>query len=481
MTGRAASGARLLGDDVQHLVVWYHVLRALRAGDTTTSIRVEAVGVGNVDDLVVERSDAPPEYWQVKASVDSRSPANTRWLMEHDEGQLSLLRRVHNSWVKIETETGTRASVVLATTKNVDPEDVVLRGKDRRGRVDDALRTGTGALAEARSTWARHIGVTETELLEFLKHVEIRTGIDEHGWREKVRDAGYAAGIRVDDEAITLGLQTVRDWVKDPRSVFTPDELGRIVDDRGLRVESTIGLLVVQTLEESSHAEDATVAIDWVEQFIGDEPRVRRRLVDPFVAPALMEELVAARRTFREYDHLTVEVTGSMRLPTWFAVGAHLSRTAGFELKARCGTANWSTGDRQSKERLMLAPVEPSAGAAPGAPWVLCVDVSWDISRDAVAYAELELPDAVFLHARPTAGSAGDAFTDGGDAVRFAVELRDRLRHLRTELRPAVIHLFLAMPGAGALVLGHLWDRMPDTLTYWDLNESDGTRTNPRS
>jgi hypothetical protein len=432
MTGRAASGARLLGDDVQHLVVWYHVLRALRAGDTTTSIRVEAVGVGNVDDLVVERSDAPPEYWQVKASVDARSPANSRWLTEQDEGQLSLLRRVHNSWVTIEIETGTRASVVLATTKNVDPEDVVLRGKDRRGRVDDALRTGTGALAEA-----------------------------------------HAAGIRVDDEAIAVGLQTVRDWVKDPRRVFTSDELGRIVDDQGLRVESTISLLVVQTLEGSSRAEDATVAIDWVEQFMGDEPRVRRRLVDPAVAPALLEELVAAGRTLRECDRLTVEVTGSMRLPTWFTVGAHLSRTAGFELMARCGSTNWSTGDRQSKERPMLEPVEPTE-AAPGAPWVLSVDVSWDISRDAAAYAERELPGAVFLHARPTAGSAGGAFTEGGDAVRFAVELRDRLRHLRTELRPAVIHLFLAMPGAGALVLGHMWDRMPDTLTYWDLNESDG-------
>jgi hypothetical protein len=31
------------------------------------------------------------------------------------------------------------------------------------------------------------------------------------------------------------------------------------------------------------------------------------------------------------------------------------------------------------------------------------------------------------------------------------------------------IHLFLAMPGGLALLLGHFWDRMPPTQTYEDL------------
>jgi hypothetical protein len=35
---RAASGARLLGDDVQHLIAWYHVLRTQRADSTVTSM-----------------------------------------------------------------------------------------------------------------------------------------------------------------------------------------------------------------------------------------------------------------------------------------------------------------------------------------------------------------------------------------------------------------------------------------------------------
>jgi hypothetical protein len=50
---RAASGARLLGDDVQHLVVWYHVLRTQRADSTIIELAVEAAQAGNVDDLFV--------------------------------------------------------------------------------------------------------------------------------------------------------------------------------------------------------------------------------------------------------------------------------------------------------------------------------------------------------------------------------------------------------------------------------------------
>ncbi|HEX9540017.1 MAG TPA: hypothetical protein VGA04_17800 [Streptosporangiaceae bacterium] len=37
---RAPSGARLLGDDVQHLIAWYHVLRTQRADSTVTELAV---------------------------------------------------------------------------------------------------------------------------------------------------------------------------------------------------------------------------------------------------------------------------------------------------------------------------------------------------------------------------------------------------------------------------------------------------------
>jgi hypothetical protein len=69
--GRAPSGARLQGDDVQHLIAWYHVLCTQRVDNRVTALAVEATGAGNVDDLTLEYIDGTREYWQVKASVDT--------------------------------------------------------------------------------------------------------------------------------------------------------------------------------------------------------------------------------------------------------------------------------------------------------------------------------------------------------------------------------------------------------------------------
>jgi SMODS-associated and fused to various effectors sensor domain len=48
------------------------------------------------------------------------------------------------------------------------------------------------------------------------------------------------------------------------------------------------------------------------------------------------------------------------------------------------------------------------------------------------------------------------------------------VRVLVRKYRPTKIHLFLATPSSGALLLGHLWDRMPPTQLYEDLGPVGG-------
>jgi hypothetical protein len=103
---RAASGARLLGDDVQHLVVWYHVLRTQRVDSTIAELAVEAAQAGNVDDLTLRRSEGPDEYWQIKASVDATSPLTEEWLFSRPKGRPSLLGRLYASCNLPDAETG---------------------------------------------------------------------------------------------------------------------------------------------------------------------------------------------------------------------------------------------------------------------------------------------------------------------------------------------------------------------------------------
>jgi hypothetical protein len=189
-TSRAASGARILGDDVQHLIAWYQVLRTQRADTTITELAVEADSAGNVDDLTVRRSAGPAEYWQVKASVDATSPLTEAWLFEHPEGKKSLLQRLHASWRKLRREHDLPPKIVLATTKAIDPSDPVLGARATTdARIVGTLRSATGSMAEARKRWAEHLAINEDDLLEFLDSFEIRHSASETEWREKVQDA----------------------------------------------------------------------------------------------------------------------------------------------------------------------------------------------------------------------------------------------------------------------------------------------------
>jgi SMODS-associated and fused to various effectors sensor domain len=473
---RAASGARLLGDDVQHLIVWYHAVRTQRADTTVVSLRVEAAEAGNVDDLTMTYSDRPPEYWQVKASVDATSPLTEDWLFAHEKGKLSMLQRLHNSWVKLGGPTGEQPRIVLATTKAIDPsDDVLARRATSDSRIVEVVRNADGRLGEARVRWSAHLGVTEPELIEFLDCLDIRHGQSEREWREKVSDVSHGARVRCDNDGIAVGVQQVRDWVKTPRQTFTPASIGTVIDELRLRVATKRALLVVQALERNPRAEAAHYAIDWVPLFAGDDPRLRRALSDPADASQILDDLAAARDRLRAGGLRHVEVDGPMRLPLWFTIGAQLGGTAGFSVaaavinRASDRMELWSSSVTPARDAgLSVLPTVTDLEGAEGRPWVVSVNVSMDITEDVETYCASALPKAV--HLRAFVLSPGPTtIRDAAHAVGLTFELRDRLRVMARVLRPPSIHLFLAMPGAVALILGNAWDRLPITTTYWDM------------
>jgi SMODS-associated and fused to various effectors sensor domain len=59
--------------------------------------------------------------------------------------------------------------------------------------------------------------------------------------------------------------------------------------------------------------------------------------------------------------------------------------------------------------------------------------------------------------------------TSSAHATATAVRIRDLVRRLAREHNARRLHLFLTVPHGLALLLGHIWDRMPPTLLYEDL------------
>lgn len=470
---RAASGARLLGDDVQHLIVWYHVLCTQRVDSTVVELAVESANAGNVDDLTLCRAGECDEYWQVKASVDATSPLTEKWLFNMPKGKSSLLQRLHASWLTLRTRHERPPKIVLATTKAIDPNDPVLGPRATTdARIVETLRYSRSGTVEARKRWAEHLSVNEAELFEFLECFEIRHAQSEAEWKEKVRDAAAAVRVRADSEAVAVGVQQVRDWVKAPRQEFTPKQLSAVVDELDLRIENARPLLVFQSLERNPRANGATYSADWVDLFQGTDPRNRRVFCSPSTARArISADLALARERLRTVGIYDFEVDGPMRLPLWFAIGAEFTSAAGFTVSAQARDGVWSSNSAPSAQRDLMIHVSSNLDASStGRPWAVSVSFATDIADDVDEFVVDELPDVCHIRARlPEPGRSGLSGLAHARAVIF--QLRDELRSLRRRLRPPELHLFIAMPGACALLLGNAWDRMPPTWIYWDLGK----------
>jgi hypothetical protein len=472
---RAASGARLLGDDVQHLIAWYHVLRTQRADSTITQLAVEADEAGNVDDLTLRHAAGPSEYWQIKASVDATRPLTEAWLFDRAKGRPSLLQRLYASWRTLRSGNVQPPIAVLATTKAIDHSDPVLGARATTdARIVETLRHGRGVLAEARVRWAGHLAVGESELLAFLESLEIRHSLSEREWREKVQDAAAGAMVRGDDAAVAAGVQQVRNWIKAPRQTFTPAQLKIAIEKLGLGVPVHRPLVVVQAIEHNPRADAATYSIDWTGLIEGDDPRERRAFAEPVTArQQVAADLRVARERLRAVSIHQIEVDGPMRLPLWFAVGAHFSSTAGFAVSARARDGIWSSSAIPGQRKDLEIHLMDTAADMPGRPWAVSVSFAADITEDVDEFLATTLPDACHIKASlPAPGRDALAGVLHAQAVIF--QLRDELRALRRRLRPPELHLFLAMPGACALLLGNAWDRMPITWTYWDLGVPGG-------
>jgi hypothetical protein len=323
--------------------------------------------------------------------------------------------------------------------------------------------------AEARKRWAEHLAVDEAALLEFLESFEIRHSVSESEWREKVQDAAAGALVRTDRDAVTIGIQQVRDWVKAPRQTFSPSELRAIIVSPGLVAKGRRLLFVVQAMEHNQRA-DAAYSVDWTDLLDSDDPRERRRFLDPEAArQQVAADLAAARQRLRGAGIHDLEVVGPMRLPLWFAIGANFSSTAGFVVSAQARDGIWTSNTSPGSQRDLEIRFPVTASTDPvGRPWAVSVSLATDIAEDVEEFLAGTEADAYHLRARlPVPGRAALDGLPHAQAVIF--QLREELRELRRTLRPPELHLFLAMPGACALLLGNAWDRMPSTWTYWDL------------
>ncbi len=463
----SASGARLAGDDYQHVFTLLHAVRLLGETFGVTRVMMEVSDTGNVDDLVVEYSERPTLYHQVKFSRVAGEPIDHTWFTDKGGATRSPLQRFYDSYLKL-TVDDTPPEMALVTNRVPPPGDPVfkhLEGRDgllvpRWAAAQDA------ASREVRGAWAEHLQITEDQLLAMLDHFKVMVGTGSlEQLRERCAEAMMAVGLRGDIEAVTLAHAEIRERIQRGETELDQDAMSEIVTRLALAGDQRTATLAVQGIDRLAYPDSATHTIDWVDAYEGDEPRARRRLRSEDALSEMTQDLRRAREALSAAGYSHARLGGAFRLGTAFALGAALSRTAGFELSMRQGAELWETlGDTVSAQ----VAVEPHE-VGQGQEVAICLSISADIAEDVLAHIRAEgIPVARMLAVSPTAGASRDSVPSAAHARGLAQALLDQARSGSRDA--GRLHLFQAQPNALAMMLGHIWNRVPPTLVYEDLN-----------
>jgi hypothetical protein len=474
MSPLSPSGARIRGDDYQHVCAWLQALRALQPESGIVAIGIEDPEAGSVDDVTVYRDDQTQEFFQAKSAVDGREAVSVEWLMEPSRaGGPSILQRFFQIWN--DGAEGRRTKLTLVTNRPPAAGDPLMALRDGRdgtvaARLKEAPpRSRAGAV---RRELANHLRATEEELLAFLANVTFKVSRLHDELKEQAWPLMYAVGLRYDEEALALALGIVRGWVTAGRRRLATDEVRRAIEPLRRAGDLPAASLVIQAIDRDPMPETATVVLDWTDFFPGAEPRTRRQPSEIGLWNGrFRRELQEAARTLRARGQRRVLVRGYMRLPSWFATGVELGATAGFDVVAFQRGAPWS-----SDGRVGVCAVTDSADRqiGEGVDVSIAIGVAADLEHDVVNYLQKSVPEVGRLvSVIPQAGHSV-AIAGPAEARAWALNTRDRVRALVRRYQPEKIHLFLATPHSGALLLGHLWDRMPPTQLYEDLGPVGG-------
>jgi hypothetical protein len=473
----SARGAGIAGDDYQHLFTWLQALKLLFTEEGVARIGLEVGGGHNVDDVVVHYVTGPPLYHQVKFVTDQRDPLTFEWFTTVPrDARRSPLQRFHDSFNRL-TIDGERPRMVLETNRWPVAGDPILQHVDGRTHKllprlrEPGLRSESG---KARRAWADHLGISEAELLALLEHLEIRAGRSSfEELREHCCWLMAAVGLQTDVNAVDVGMGEMRRLVREGIRELDAVLLREIIAEKHLTAAGKRAILLVQQIDRDPWPELATASVDWVELFEGAEPAARRELRDPSGwNDILRPQLRDAIDTIRQLDIRDVLLAGKMRLATGFLAGFELSDVAGFSIAVRQRDEEWVSSGEHAGVTVTAETIELGRGDQ----LAVSFSVAADITDDVRAYMDREgLAAGKLVVIRPERGVGRTAVAGPADARGLASAILDATR---TEVRdtngPPVLHLFQAAPLGLAVLVGHMWNRMPETIVYEDLSAGRG-------
>jgi hypothetical protein len=446
-------------------------MRVIGPASQYSHVEVEINQAGNVDDVVLRsRSDHGDLYGQVKWATKPADLITDDYLTTppRNGNSKSLLQKLYNSHVKL-GQHNRNHTLQLITNRALDGSHPLLGHVD--GRTDLLIPYASQAAATTTAgktvdRWANHVDATRHELLNMLAHLEFITGRTISAEQEHVRTLMLAAGLDGSDQALEHGLNTVARWVVGGKRMITEQDINDAV--AGLQRQPPSALLIVQAIDTDPHADEATVTLDWVDLYDGNDPRTRMQPRNPDSWHTMDQELMAAAATIENEGWTSTIIRGSMRQATFFRVGAALPHVRQHTLHYLQRGHTWSTN---ATKAAIPQPATRRTQLGLGNDLAVAVGITVDPTDELAAYLRsAHIPIDHLITVIPATGPEDAAIAGPGHAVTYAEQTRNLVRtELTRHPHAELIHLFLAGPGGLALLLGHRWNRTRKTLVYEHL------------
>ncbi len=471
----SAPGVILAGFDYQFGFAWYQALALLRDDDPVHRVTVELKGAGNVDDVVVEALGRPTVFHQVKYAVDNSRPLSSAYFTDVPRGSVrSVLQKFRDSLRTLTTD-GVAPEMVLQTNRMIDSGDpllALLDGRDGKLVPRITAHGPNSAVGVLRREWAEHLEVGEPELLHLLGRLAVHAGsgpLDQ--LRETSGELMRSRGLRGRPADVDRAVSAIRRRVIDGQHVLDTEVLRDLIAAEGLERSAPRSSLLIQAIDRRPWPEAATASVDWVDLFEGEEPRARRALRDGADWNGrLRPELQQAVRRLRAAGCPDVRVEGALRLSTWFLAGVELGGVAGFRASMVDPFGKvWGDAEGGKEEPFELKVTEERVGT--GEDLAVGLSVTGSLRADVLSYLQgADLPVGRLVELVPAAGTGRTALSPG-TATAWA---EAALAAIKREATNRTVHLFMYAPAGAMLLLGRIYNRVPTTQLYDDLNRAPG-------
>lgn len=467
-----AHGAIVRGDDYQYAIGLYRAAQLL-TDPTYESVSVEDKAGGAFDDIVLRptvSSGRPIECDQVKSGNFNAAVIDGNWMLaKASEGGRSPLQHFYATWADF-VAAGQSVLLRLISNKNFDQGDALLRFiSHTTDRISKDTLDGLGprsAGGRQLKGWADHLGISVEEAKQFLREISFVRSPSETDWRRNAGSMLVNAGFQGDDVATSLGVEMVREWVKEGVGPRSRDDVRSELARRNLLARGSQLVLAVHGIDRSRLPQPPNATVDIVDLYDGDDPFSRRLLKDPTAwTTEVLPALKAVKADLEGFGTRNLHLEASMRLSMYFAVGRTFPGVGRWVLSSEQRGVIWSTdaASHHAGDVVTLADVELNLGDD----LAVVIALTSDPTEDVVEYLRSQqLSVHTVLTLSSAEGPSPSSVAGPGWALDWARKAREQVRRRAREIDAGRVHMFMAAPAGAALFLGHDWNQVPETVLY---------------